>query len=878
MSNEVRFGAWLKQRRKMMGLTQAGLAECVGCSVRTVIQIELGERRPSKQIAELLAKCVNVPSQEVSAFVEYARETPGQTEAQTPPPWSSQPRSPNNLPAPPTAFIGRERETAAACALLRRAEVRLATMTGGPGIGKTRLSLRVASALTGDPGFRDGVFFVALASIRDPALVASTIARTLKIQEAPGQPLLDRLKEALRDRRMLLLLDNFEHVIPGAPVLAELLALAPGLKVLATSRALLHLYGEYEFPVHSLALPDPGEPLQAEGLARYEAVRLFTERAIAAKLDFAITDENAALIAGICIQLEGMPLAIELAAARIKDLAPQAISSRLHRKLDLLVGGPQDLPARQQTLRAAIDWSYDLLDREEQAIFRSMSVFVGGCTQEAVRAVCLLKGEHEVDLPGSIASLVGKSLVQQEAAGEDVRLRMLEITREYAWERLAEIEAEALHKRHAEYYLSVAVAAEPRLKGEQQITWLDRLEAEHNNLRAALQWSLQHREVEITLRLGSALWRFWLIRGYLSEGRRWLEEALASGGAGVGVVPATVRANALNGAGNLAYSAGDYAAALALHEESLGLRRELGDKQGMAGALNNIAVVWRDRGDYERASTYFEMSLELKRELGDKMGIASSLNNLGVVRQRQSNYDAAQACYEESLLIWREAGEKYGIATALTNLGVLQGFRGNYEAARSLHEESLLIRRELGDKLGISTSLGNIATVVLAQGDYAAARALHEENLAIRREQGDDKPGMAHSLYDLGFVLHRQGDLKQAVLLIKESLSIGRDLGNKQGIAECLAELAVVAVSQAQAKKHKGQQRATLERAARLFGAAGALSEAIGFQLQRADRDSFDRQAALACAQLGKPAWDALRAEGCALTMEQAVAYASRES
>ncbi|HYP41115.1 MAG TPA: tetratricopeptide repeat protein [Chloroflexia bacterium] len=874
MSNEIRFGAWLKQRRKMLGLTQAGLAECVGCSVRTIIQIELGERRPSKQIAELLAKCVNVPSQEVPAFVEYARETPGQPEAQTLPPWSSPHRSPNNLPAPPTAFIGRERETAAACALLRRAEVRLVTMTGPPGIGKTRLSLRVASALVGDPTFRDGVFFVALASIRDPGLVAPTIARTLKIQESPSQPLVERLKEALRDKRMLLLLDNFEHVIPGATVLAELLTSAPGVKVLSTSRALLHLYGEYEFPVHSLALPDPAEPVQAEQLAQYEAVRLFTERAIAAKLDFAITNANAALIAGICIQLEGLPLAIELAAARIRDLTPQAISSRLHRKVDLLVGGPQDLPARQQTLRAAIDWSYDLLVEQEQAIFRRMSVFVGGCTQEAVQAVCSLGSELEVDLPGSIASLIGKGLLQQEAAGEDVRLRMLEITREYAWERLAESEAGAIQKRHAKYYLSVAEAAEPQLKGGQQITWLDRLEIEHNNLRSALQWSLKHEEMDVALRLGSALWRFWLIRGYLSEGRRWLEEALAVGDGGVGAVSATVRANALNGAGNLAYSAGDYAAAFALHEESLRLRRELGDKQGMAGALNNIAVVWRDRVDYERASEHFEESLKLKRELGDKMGIASSLNNLGVARQRQSNYDAAQACYEESLLIWREAGEKYGVATALTNLGVLQGFRGNYEAARSLHEESLVIRRELGDKLGIATSLANIATVVLAQGDYASARALHEENLAIRREQGD-KPGMAHSFYDLGFVLHRQGDLKQAASLIKDSLAIWKDLGNKQSVAECLAELAVIAVSEAQTKKQRGQQSATLERAARLFGAAEAMSEAIGFQLQRADRDGFERNASLACAQLGQPTWEALQSEGRAMTMEQVVAYAS---
>ncbi|MGA7733275.1 MAG: tetratricopeptide repeat protein [Chloroflexia bacterium] len=889
MGNEMPFGGWLKQRRKTLGLTQVELARCVGCSARTVIQIELGERRPSRQMAELLARCLHIPSDEVPAFVDYARMTtrsdaPATTQGTAP--WLPTQARPHNLPSPPAAFIGREKEVGSACALLGRAEVRLLTMTGAPGIGKTRLSLQVAKTLLESPDigsadasaglpFADGIFFVALDSVRDPGLVATTIARALKVREVAGQPLDERLKAALLDKRMLLLIDNFEQVIPGAPVLAQLLAASPGLKLLVTSREALHIYGEYEFRVRPLALPDLQASMPVEQLMRYESVRLFTERATAANLEFAINDENAALIARTCVQLEGLPLAIELAAAHIRDLTPADILARLPGRLELLVGGPQDLPARQQTLRTAIDWSYDLLNEAQQALFRRMSVFAGGFTQEAVEAVCHLDDALGLDFPGSVASLVNKSLLQRESAEEGLRWRMLESIREGAAEWLAHTGEEvAFQRKHAEYYLELAESAEPQLKGAQQVAWLQRLDAEHNNLRTALDWLLRRAEVEQALRLSSALWRFWLIRGYIAEGRGWLAKALALPDRTPGAAQTSALADALNGAGNLAYTAGDYASALALHEENLGARRELGDKQGMAGAFNNLAVVWRDRGDYERASEYFQASLDLKREVGDRAGIASSLNNLGIVKQRQSDYDAAYACYAESLRIWREAGDQYGIATALSNLGVVQSYRGEYAEAVSLQEESLSIRRALGDKSGIAISLTNIASIALAQGDLEAALKLHEENLAIRRERGE-KPGIANSLYGLGQVLRRRGDFKQARALLRESLTISVELGNKQGIAECFVELAGVATSEAQTKRHNSRlYKALLEQAARLSGAAEALFEATGFQLQPVGLDEYHRSEAIGRDLLGLATWEALRAEGHALTLEQAVACA----
>ncbi|MFQ5794790.1 MAG: BTAD domain-containing putative transcriptional regulator [Candidatus Bipolaricaulia bacterium] len=497
---------------------------------------------------------------------------------------------PNNLPIPLTRFIGRDKERAVVQVRLLDEEMRLLTLTGPGGTGKTRLGLQVVADLIDH--FEDGACFVDLAPISDPGLVVSTIAQTLGVKEAEGRPLLDILKASLRGKQMLLVLDNFEQVVAAAPQVVELVAACPQLKVLVTSREPCHVRGEHVFPVPPLALPgsDGKRPLAIERLTQYEAVRLFIERAVAVKPDFAVTDENAPAVAEICIRLDGLPLAIELAAARIKLLSPQALLARLGNRLKLLTGGARDLPACQQTLRDTIDWSYDLLNTGERTLFERLSVFVGGGTLEAAEAVCIGADnlELKMDILDGLASLVDKNLLRRkEQADGEPRFLILETIREYGLERLeASGESEAIRRTHADYYLALAEQAEPKLEGPDQRMWLDRLEVEHDNLRAALVWFEQNGEAEAELRLGGALWGFWHMRGYLSEGRRWLEGALAKGEDRD--VSASVRAKALHGAGVLTHEQGDYERATVLYEESLDLRRELGDKPGVAILLSNL--------------------------------------------------------------------------------------------------------------------------------------------------------------------------------------------------------------------------------------------------------------------------------------------------
>jgi predicted ATPase len=725
---------------------------------------------------------------------------------------------PTNLPVQRTGFVGREKEVAAAKELLLREDVRLVTVTGPGGIGKTRLAVQVASGLV--ERFPGGAHFVPLSPVSDPGLIASVIVQTLGIREAGGQSPLEILKESLQASLrapMLLLLDNFEHLVQAAPTVAELLAMGPNLKILVTSRAALHVYGEHEFPVPPLALPD-SRSMPPEALSQYPAVALFLQRAVAAKPDFELNRENAAAVTEICARLDGLPLAIELAAARVKVLSPSAMRTRLASRLQLLTGGARDLPQRQQTLRAAIDWSYDLLNAAEQKLFRRLSAFVGGCTLEGVEAVCDTKGDLDLDLLDGMASMVDKSLVQQvEQAKGESRFVMLETLREYALEKLEASGEQALTKRaHAAYCLVLAEEDVTEQSGAEGAEWLERFALEHDNFRAGLEWLTETGDAEWGLRLGAALFRFWEMREYLAEGRDRLGKLLKLARA---AAPTKARARALFAAGVLAGEQGDYASAEALIRESLDIAGQLCDKQGVAVSLNALAVHARDRGD---------------------VAVARSL-------------------FEESLVQWRESGDQKAVARSLSNLGNVVKLQGDYARARSLYAECLSIFRGLGDRTGVAWSMNHQGDVARDQGDAAAAQTLYEQGLAIFREL-DDRWGIAGTLADLGSLAREERNYPRAHSLYGESIRIFQELGHKRGIARLLECFACSAAAQLDA-----------ERSLRLAGAAAALRQNIGAPLTPAEQVKLEttldpaRQALTNTA--GATAW----LEGWAMPVEKAI-------
>jgi predicted ATPase/class 3 adenylate cyclase/DNA-binding XRE family transcriptional regulator len=634
-----------------------------------------------------------------------------------------------NLPLQPTALIGREHEVAQVCAQLRGNDTRQLTLTGPGGTGKTRLALQVAAESL--DSFADGVYFVALAPIRDPALVIETIAATLGVKEGGDQPLPSLLKRHLRDKQLLLVIDNFEQVSDAAPLVAELLETAPRLKALVTSRACLQIYGESEFPVPPLALPDPRRLPSLEQLTQYEAVRLFIARARAVKPDFDITNENAPAVAEICVRLDGLPLAIELAAVRIKVLTPAALLARLSRRLHVLTGGARNLPARQQTLRDAIAWSHELLPKAEQALFARLAVFVGGCTLEALEALSNMDGDVMADPLDTIQALVNNSLVRQEVRGNaEPRLHMLETIREYAHEQLvARGEEAALRATHASYYLNLAQAAQPRLDTDQQEPWLDRLEAEHGNLRAALAWAIERGETELAVRLSTALWRFWEMRGYFTEGRRWLSTVLDQSHE----MDAALQAAAYSAAGTMAYHQRDHAQAIQWHQHALDLYRSLDDTHGIAFSLNNLGVQWLEQGDFAPAMQHLTESLVLTQQLGQTRTSAYTRHNMAEMARWQGDYMQAAELYTESLAVLRTLGDHWAACYSLVGLGKVLEYQGNVSEATKFYQEALTLCQEqnhrelLAECLdGLGHSAARLGQGVRATRLFGAAERLRE--------------------------------------------------------------------------------------------------------------------------------------------------------
>lgn len=782
------------------------------------------------ECVKVLQAHLNVkPSPETCALHEQISRGDLSSEGYPPPAGPAR----HNLPSSVTSFIGREREIIRIKWLLNT--TRLLTLSGAGGSGKTRLALQVAKSLLKE--YADGIWLAEFASLSDSKLIPQAVAAALGVREMRGQSLTETLADYLRPKKMLLVLDNCEHLIEACAQLAEtLLQACPDLQVLATSREALGIAGETVWLVPSLSLPDDLPAKVGEGaseklpalkiLRQYEAISLFIERALAGQPTFALTQKNAAAAVQICQQLDGLPLAIELAAARVKVLSAEEIAARLNDRFQLLTGGSRTALPRQQTLQAAMDWSFQLLSEAEKKLLRRLSVFAGGFTLEAVETTCagddLRKGDSRIaptEILDLLTHLVDKSLVLVENQPTETRYGLLETVRQYAWDRLRHAgETERLREAHVRFYLSFAEKAEPELEGPLQATWLERLEQEQGNLRIALEYA-KDRATDAGLRVATALSSFWLVRGYITEGRSQMASVLAPTG---NLERTITSAKALNAAGALAEGQGDYLTARAYHEESLAIFRELGDERDIAKTLQHLGFIAWKQGEYTRARSLSEEGLGLSQKLGDFSSIGDLLNNLGLIARAQGEYTQAKAFYEESLGINTKLGNKRAISYLFNNLGSVAENQGDYQTARTLYEKSLALRRELGDKPGIANSLNNLGSVALKQSDYASAHALYEEGLLLQRELRDR--------WNIAFLLEGTG---------------------------------VVSLAQGQ-----------LARAAHLCGAVAALRGAMRASLPPTNRAAFDRTVATIREKLEGKVFAAAWTQGQSLTLEQAIEYA----